>query len=178
MARIFNGRYTADTAEPFVVFLIGMRLNKLWAVHQWLPTLLAMGPMLRTLFQQPKQGLLGAHVWFGWRQVLVVQYWRSFEALEHFAQQPSAPHLPAWKRFNQTIGANGNVGIWHETFVVEARQYECVYNNMPLHGLAQATTHVKAIGNRATARLRLGNPAAVAEPSPQSIPAPCCKAEQ
>jgi hypothetical protein len=27
MAQIFSGRYTARTDEPFVVFLIGMRVN-------------------------------------------------------------------------------------------------------------------------------------------------------
>lgn len=30
MAKIFNGRYTAKTDQPFVVFLIGMRINKWW----------------------------------------------------------------------------------------------------------------------------------------------------
>ena len=27
MTKIFNGRFTAKTEEPFVVFLIGMRIN-------------------------------------------------------------------------------------------------------------------------------------------------------
>ena len=30
MAKIFNGRYTAKTDQPFVVFLIGMRINQWW----------------------------------------------------------------------------------------------------------------------------------------------------
>ena len=34
MAKIYAGRFTADTAEPFVVFLIGMRINKPLAVHK------------------------------------------------------------------------------------------------------------------------------------------------
>ncbi len=49
MAQIFPGRYTAVTDEPFVVFIIGMRINKWWALHKWLPVALAMGPMLKTL---------------------------------------------------------------------------------------------------------------------------------
>ena len=28
MNKIFNGRYTAKTDQPFVVFLIGMRINQ------------------------------------------------------------------------------------------------------------------------------------------------------
>ena len=34
MARIFPGRMTADLDGDFVVFLIGMRINKLWKVHK------------------------------------------------------------------------------------------------------------------------------------------------
>ncbi len=37
MAKIFNGRYTAKTGEPFVVFLIGMRINKWWRFDKWIP---------------------------------------------------------------------------------------------------------------------------------------------
>ena len=34
MPKIYSGRFTADTDEPFVVFLIGMRINRPWAVHK------------------------------------------------------------------------------------------------------------------------------------------------
>ncbi|MBA4115324.1 MAG: DUF4188 domain-containing protein [Rubrobacter sp.] len=44
--------------------------------------------------------------------------WRSFEDLERFARNPDDPHLPSWRRFNQTVGSDGSVGIWHETYVV------------------------------------------------------------
>ena len=86
-----------------------------------------------------------------------VQYWRSFEDLENFARNPSDPHLQAWKDFNLLVGSNGSVGIWHETFKVNVGECECGYGNMPLFGLAAATKHVPAIGNRETARLRLGD---------------------
>jgi len=94
-----------------------------------------------------------------------VQYWRSFEDLENFARNPSDPHLQAWKDLNQQVGANGSVGIWHETFLVNAGQYECVCANLPRLGLAAATDHVPAIGNRETARLRLGGYSEPAVPS-------------
>jgi Domain of unknown function (DUF4188) len=84
-----------------------------------------------------------------------VQYWRSFEDLERFARNPDDPHLPAWRHFNRTVGSDGSVGIWHETFIVERGNYEAIYSNMPLFGLAKATERVPAIGRRETARRRL-----------------------
>jgi hypothetical protein len=151
------GRFTAQADQPFVVFMIGMRVNKLLAVRRWLPTMLAMGPMLRELFTHPEKGLLGARTYLGWRQVMVVQYWRSFEDLERFARGTSDPHLPAWQRFNRVVGyQDGSVGIWHESYLVEPGHVETVYGNMPVFGLAAATAHVPARGGLVTARQRLG----------------------
>ncbi len=172
MAKIFPGRYTARTDKPFVVFLIGMRINQLWAVHKWMPVAAAMPPMLKTLAAHPTKGLLGVESWVRWREVLTVQYWRSFEELEQFARNPTDPHLQAWKDFNQRVGSDGSVGIWHETFLVEAGQFECVYGNMPRYGLAAATEHVPAVGNRETARLRLGGHSEPAVPSPPTTSQP------
>jgi hypothetical protein len=64
------------------------------------------------------------------------------------------------------------VGIWHETYAVEAGRYEVIYNNMPLFGLAKATEHVPAKGRLETARRRMRqgeNEPAV--PSPSEPPA-------
>ena len=49
MAKVIPGRFTAQTDEPFAVFLIGMRINKFFAFRKWIPVARAMGPMLRTL---------------------------------------------------------------------------------------------------------------------------------
>jgi hypothetical protein len=81
----------------------------------------------------------------------LVRYWRSYEDLERFVRNPDDPHLPSWRRFNQTVGTDGSVGIWHETYVVEASRHEAIYNNMPVFGLAKATEHVPAIGRHETA---------------------------
>jgi len=155
MNGIFNGRYTAKTDEPFVVFLIGMRINKWWRPDKWIPVAGAMTPMLTTLFTHPEKGFLHAEYFWNFSGPLLLQYWRSFEDLERFARQPSDPHLKAWKKFNQSVGADGSVGIWHETYTVHADQYECVYGNMPRFGLAAAMEHVQATGRRETARKRL-----------------------
>ena len=155
MSQIFNGRYTAKTDQPFVVFLIGMRINKLWRVDKWFPVANAMAPMLTTLFTHPEKGFLHGEFFWNFSGPLLVQYWRSFEDLENFARSPSEPHLEAWKKFNRAVGADGSVGIWHETYRVDPNNYECVYGNMPAFGLGAAMEHMRAVGRRETARLRL-----------------------
>jgi hypothetical protein len=155
MSKIFNGRYTAKTSEPFVVFLIGMRINKWWRFDKWVPVAKAMAPMLNTLFTHPEKGFLHGEYFWNFSGPVLIQYWRSFEDLEKFALEPSDPHLAAWKKFNRAVGADGSVGIWHETFIVQPDQYESVYGNMPAFGLSAAVEHTEATGRRQTARLRL-----------------------
>ena len=156
MTKIFRGRFTAQIDGPFVVFIIGMRVNKLMMIGKWLPVARAMGPMVEQLLSRRELGLLHAESLFYWRGAALLQYWRSFELLERFARDPSLAHLDAWKRFNRAVGADGSVGIWHETYLVEAGRYECLYANMPRMGLAAAAEHVPATGARETARRRLG----------------------
>lgn len=156
MTPIYPGRFTAQVDGPFVVFIIGMRVNRLLAVHKWLPVARAMGPMIKELSAHPERGLLGAQTVFYWRGVGVIQYWRSYEALETFSRNPRASHLEAWKRFNRAVGADGSVGIWHETYLIDAGRYECVYGNMPRFGLARAGAHQPAVGAKETANRRLG----------------------
>ena len=155
MAKIFNGRYTAKTDQPFVVFLIGMRINQWWRFDKWIPVASAMTPMLTTLLTHPEKGFLHSEFFWNFTGPVLIQYWRSFEDLERFARQPSEPHLGPWKKFNQAVGTNAIVGIWHETYVVNPNQFECVYGNMPSFGLGAAVEHVEATGTRETARLRL-----------------------
>ncbi|WP_119070310.1 DUF4188 domain-containing protein [Rubrobacter indicoceani] len=141
MTRVEPGRFMAHIEEPFVVFLIGMRINRYLAVWNWLPTARAMGPMLRELYRNPEKGFLGAEFYFNLRGPMLVQYWRSFEDLERFARDPNDPHLPAWRSFNRRARASGDVGIWHETYRIAPGNYESIYSNMPSFGLARATDH-------------------------------------
>ncbi len=171
MAQVVVGRYAAQTDEPLVVFLIGMRINRLRAVRKWAPTFMAMVRMLRRLVAQPEKGFLHAHTILYWRGIGLVQYWRSFDDLERFARSPSEPHLAAWRRFNRVVGyKDGSVGFWHESYLIDPRRCEAVYGNMPVFGLAKATNHVPAIGRRETARARLGGDSEPAVPSSESDP--------
>ena len=74
----------------------------------------------------------------------MVQYWESFEKLEAYARNRNASHLPAWQQFNKNVGSNGDVGIWHETYLIEKGNYECIYNNMPRFGLGKVGEFVEA----------------------------------
>jgi hypothetical protein len=137
-----------------VVFLIGMRINKWWKIHKWLPVFIAMPKMLRELEQKPDLGLLSYHNWFG-RTVIVLQYWRSVEQLNAYAKSRNNAHLPAWAAFNRAIGKSGDVGVWHETYRIKEGSYETVYVNMPQFGLGKATKSVPASGKRESAAGRM-----------------------
>jgi hypothetical protein len=155
MARVENGRHTADIEGDFVVFLIGMRFNKPWKIHKWLPVAKAMPKMLRAIDEHPELGCLGYEGWNG-RTTILVQYWRSFEDLDRFARDTDLPHLEPWRRFNRAVRNSGDVGIWHETFKVHAGEYEAIYSNMPVFGLAAASGHVPAASKGNTAAARIG----------------------
>lgn len=147
---------TAELEGEFAVFLIGMRLNKPWKIWSWFPVFLAMPRMLIELGRNPDLGMLHARSHFGFRNTMVVQYWKSFEALHAYAVSKDSAHLPAWKRFNQKVADNRDVGIWHETYVIEAGKYENFYGNMPPYGMGRAGTLHDATGRRRSARGRLG----------------------
>lgn len=153
--KVIAGRFTAKTEESLVVFIIGMRVNRVLDFKKWVPVAQAMGPMLQNLYKNPEKGFLGGETFFFWRGTALVQYWRSFEDLENFARNPSDLHLPAWQKFNKAVGSDGSVGIFHETYEVPAGKFETVYGNMPIFGLAKATNHVPAVGGMATARRRI-----------------------
>jgi fumigallin biosynthesis monooxygenase-like protein len=149
---IIPQRMTAEVDGDFVVFLIGMRINKPWKIGSWWPVFRAMRPMLKELDANPDLGCLGYT--FGWP--VIVQYWRSFDQLESYAKSRDHRHLPAWHQFNKIVSqARDNVGIWHETYGIHAGSYETVYSGMPPFGLGKAGRLVPASGARETARQRM-----------------------
>jgi Domain of unknown function (DUF4188) len=166
MTAVIAERVTAKVDGDFVVFLIGMRINKPWKVWKWAPVAAAMPKMLIELGQRPELGLLHARTFFGFPNLVVTQYWRSFEHLHRYATDATRAHLPAWKSFNTAIASNGDVGIWHETYMVSAGAYESVYNNMPAFGLGLAGKIAPASGPRKSAKERLRAGAAETETTP------------
>jgi hypothetical protein len=157
-------RMTARMEEPFCVFFIGMRINRSWKIHKWLSVLVAMPRMLAELRRRPELGFLGGHLWFG-RTMFLLQYWRSFAALTRYARQPDLAHLPAWGRFRQHVGDSGDVGIWHETYLISEGRYETIYHNMPPFGLGRVGQLVEATGGRESAAMRMRSRSASGAPA-------------
>lgn len=140
-----------ESAGTVTVFVIGMRINRLRAVRSWWPVVSAMPRMLSELSADPDSGLLGARNYFSGRVVMVLQYWRSADALGAYARDPARQHQPAWMLFNRAAAGSGDVGIFHETYEVDAASIETVYANMPPFGLGLATSTAPR-GTRRTSR--------------------------
>ena len=136
MGSIRTGRQTASIEGSFVVFIIGVRINKLLAIRKWMPVVQAMGPMLKELYSNPELGFLDGTSFISGRGVSIVQYWRSYDQLEKYAH--GATHLKAWQNFNRKSRVGEAVGIYHETYLVENGAYESIYVNMPATGLGRA----------------------------------------
>lgn len=152
MAEIAGRRMMAEIDGDFVVFLIGARFSKLHFVRSLLDLggRRGMKHMLDYLVAHPEKGLLAYEMGLP----TIVQYWRSFDHLEAFARDKSDPHLEVWRRYWRRVGKSSRTGIWHETYLVAAGQYEAIYGNMPPHGLGKAG-HLVPASETSTARLRM-----------------------
>lgn len=157
MSKINKGRYSADVgANGKVLFLIGMRFNRLWQVWKWMPVFVSMPRMLIELQKNPSLGLVGKpRTFLSGRTILVWQYWESFEKLAAYSKSADNAHLLAWRSFNKRIRDNGAVGIYHETMLLSDDKVETVYGNMPAFGLGAVTGVVPAGRRGQTAKSRL-----------------------
>ena len=155
MARLPEGRWTADVDGDFVVFLLGFRASPSYKIVKALPLLMTLPKMMADLAKDPSKGLLGFqnHGPFS----PVIQYWRSFEDLERFARSPDDRHALVWREwYRRAQHLNPSVGIWHETYKVRASEYEAIYQGMDdSFGLLGAGT-VRRLGGSARAAQRIG----------------------
>lgn len=155
-----------DVAEV-VVFLIGMRVNRWRRVRSWWPVVAAMPRMLAEL-KHADAGLLNAHTLWSGRTFVVVQYWRSAEELGAYARNPKMQHAPAWGAFNKAAASTGDVGIFHETYIVPSERVESLYGNIAPFGLAKAHGAVsrseRRVHNQAHRRLSTTEPEYAVEP--------------
>ena len=130
MNEIYEGRWIARLDEPFVVLLIGIRINKPWHIHRWLPLVFQMSQMLRELNDNGDPGFLGGQTWFG-RTTVLIQYWRSIEELEVYSKAKHKNRTPAWETFNRAVEGNDSVGVYHEFYSIEEGRYDNTFINMP-----------------------------------------------
>ena len=96
--------------------------------------------LLKELADQADAGLLAPpRIYWSGRNFMVIQYWRSVEALGAYARDGSLGHAAVWRNFNRAGAATADVGLYHESYSVPAANMESLYANMPVSGLAQAT---------------------------------------
>ncbi len=152
---VVPGRMTAAFDKPVVLFLIGMRFNKLRNFPKFLWFARTMPSMLAELEKKPEAGLLWYRQWISYPNLMVQQYWESFDKLLAYANDKGALHSPAWGRYMRELAGEPSLGIWHETYLVEPGRNECIYSNMPPFGLGAATALTKAEGRLAAAKQRL-----------------------
>lgn len=166
MADVREGRWTARVDGDFVVFLIGARLDWRHPLRSFqdLGGMQGMPVMLKRLAQDPDSGMLGFETY---GLTMNVQYWRSFEDLERFANDEDDLHRPVWRTYWKRVGRSGRTGIWHETFLVRDGEFESVYGNMRPHGLARAT-EVVSLREDASARRRLRRASSQSASDPSS----------
>lgn len=143
---IIADRMAPVVDKEFVVFLIGMRFNKLWQIKKWWFTSRAMPRMIKELEADKSLGMMHAYGARSGRVAFVVQYWESFDKLVAYSNNPQYEHKPAWAKFYKLVGLKGDVGIWHETYIVKPGHSEAVYGNMPKFGLGQCFPLEKANG--------------------------------
>lgn len=62
IGKVISGRYSAQMEDSFVVFVIGMRINRWFALHKWIPVVKAMGPMIKELYQNPEHGFISTNI--------------------------------------------------------------------------------------------------------------------
>ena len=153
MPEVHQGRWTAKIEGDFVVFIIGARLDPRHPIRSLkdLGGRRGMPHMLKYLSEHPEKGMLGYQ---SVGLTATVQYWRSFDHLERFASDTEDPHLDAWRGYWKRVGREPRTGIWHETYLVRAGEYEAIYGNMPPLGLGKAADLVPVAAD-AGARHRL-----------------------
>lgn len=136
--RAHEGRWTSHVDGDFVVLLLGARPTNPLAGLRITPVFGRMIRVLEQLERDPHRGLLG-HQQHGGRHGVIVQYWRSAEALERLAFDKAGPDADLWRAwFGTGDGRGGQAGFWHETFRVRAGDYDAAYRDVPAIGLLRA----------------------------------------
>jgi hypothetical protein len=141
-------RVMAEAPDGTVLFIVGMHINQCWSVHRWVPVALGMRRMLDELVRNRDLGLLGKpRIFTSGRLIVVIQYWKSFEALEAYARSDAGEHLPAWKAFRSAVKDSTAVGIFHETYTIKKGCHESIYIHLPSPILLAAAVDVSNIGH-------------------------------
>jgi hypothetical protein len=153
--RIYPGRYTAVYEDGFVIYAFGLRINKPLSARAWLRAIRTTYVIRQYLRTHPERGNLGFRVALLYGGLAVITFWRSLEDVQAFSRDPEL-HLQAWTWFNRVLRETGEVGMWHEMYMVQPGEYEVIYGNMPRVGLADFAEHRPIGSTRETSLQRIG----------------------
>lgn len=138
MIPINMGWMAAEIDGEYVIYINGMRLNRLRALPKYVRAGLAAGRMFEELEADSDSGFLGyLPAYMGLRCGAAIQYWRSLEDIRRFAQDPDGPHVLAWQWYDEAVGDGGDLGFWAELYVVKEGNFETFYRNVPPIGLGE-----------------------------------------
>jgi hypothetical protein len=90
----------------------------------------------------------------------ILQYWNGYEALDAWSHRP--PHAEWWRAAVDRMRRRGDVGVYHEAYLVGGDQLESIYLDCAPTGLAAFGDLAEPVGPLTNARSRLGrarNPA-------------------
>lgn len=146
-ADIIRTTYTARFDGDFVVFLIGIRPNEANPFTKYTAEIgKAFQSMVDELENDETLGYSGGDNYVGVNTrkstTLMVQYWRSYEALQKWTHTRMGVHMKTVEKYMKNDPVAGRHGIWHETYKIRDGEYETVYASMPPMGLALATSAV------------------------------------
>jgi hypothetical protein len=148
--RVNEGRWTSHVDGDFLVLLLGAHATNALAGLRIAPVVSRMVRTLEELERDPHQGLLG-HQQHGGRRGVIVQYWRSTDALERVALDAASRSADVWRAwFGTGDGTGGQAGFWHETFQVRAGGYTAAYRDVPAIGLLRAGVPAPVADRRPT----------------------------
>lgn len=98
--------------------------------------------------------LLSERFLFGLGHFGVLQYWRSFDELEAWSHRP--PHSEWWRQAAERIRTRGDLGIYHEAYLVPRERVESIFLNCEPTGLAAFGATADPVGADTNSRGRLG----------------------
>lgn len=84
----------------------------------------------------------------------VLQYWRGFDELEAWARRP--PHSEWWRVAVERMRTKGDLGVYHELFLVRRGDLEAISMDCRPAGVSSFGVRGEPVGAMTTSRGRLG----------------------
>ncbi|GAC1472304.1 MAG: hypothetical protein NVSMB9_19400 [Isosphaeraceae bacterium] len=98
--------------------------------------------------------LLSESFRLGWGHLGVLQYWRSFDDLEAWSHR--APHAEWWRAAVDRMRNKGDLGVYHETYLVPRQNVESIFLGCAPAGLLAFGVTGEPVGAETNGRSRLG----------------------